>query len=213
MLGQHEDVIYYLTVGNENYPQAPIPEGAGEGILKGMYRLLAAEKRKSKRRIQLLGSGALLNEAVSAAKLLADDFDVQTDVWSVTSYQQLHRDGLAVDRRRRLSAEEPEEQAYVAECLNHTTGPIIAVSDYQKALPTLITPFLNRGVHVLGTDGYGRSGSREDLRYFFEVDRRHIAYAALKELSRGGIVSSKELTQARNKLGIEVDPCLDPATQ
>ncbi|MEX2579425.1 MAG: pyruvate dehydrogenase (acetyl-transferring), homodimeric type [Verrucomicrobiales bacterium] len=206
-----EDVLFYLTVGNESYPQPPAPEGAREGILRGMYRFRDSGSDDDSRRVQLLGSGALLNEAIAASDLLAEKFDVAADVWSVTSYQQLYRDASAAEREHRLDPESEPRRTWVAECLAGAPGPVVAVSDYLKVLPDLLGRHLGRRLHSLGTDGYGRSDTRPGLRDFFEVDRRSIALAALYELMRDGQIEAADVSRARDELGIEPDRP-DPAT-
>jgi len=205
MYGEKEPVFYYLTVGNEKYAQPEMPDGAAEGILKGMYPFREAPKPRAKRRVQLLGSGSILNEVVKAQKYLAESWNVHGDVWAVTSYQQLHRDALEVARSQRLQPEKKLPRPYVAQCLTDTRGPVIAASDYMKALPDLIASHLDKRICSLGTDGYGRSDTRETLRDFFEVDYRHIALAALHELQRDGLMDTDDVVQAREDLKIDPD--------
>jgi len=205
MIEDDEDVIFYLTIGNENYPQPEMPEGTRDGIIGGLYRFRPAEDPDADLRVQLLGSGSLLNEAIRAADWLAENHDVHADVWSVTSYQQLHRDALAAERYNRLHPADEPRRSRVAECLDpdEAPGPVVATSDYLKALPDLISRHAGRRVHALGTDGFGRSDTREALRDFFEVDYRHVALAALYELMRDGKIESKQVAEARDALGID----------
>jgi pyruvate dehydrogenase E1 component len=200
--------FYYLTVGNEGYAMPPMPEGVEEGILRGMYRIRASQ-HAGPLRAQLLGSGAILNEVLHAAELLETKFDVAADVWSVTSYNELRRDALAVERRNLLRPEGPREAAYVTECLKDSVGVVVAASDYLKSLPDQIAKWIPRRVASLGTDGFGRSDSRTALRDFFEVDARYVALAALAELARDGELSAQRVTEAITELGIDAAK-LDP---
>ena len=206
MIEGDRDEIFYLTVGNENYPQPAMPEGAREGIIRGLYRFREASDPGAGRRVQLLGSGSLLNEALKAGDWLAENHGVHADVWSVTSYQQLYRDAAATERHNRLHPDGEPRRSRVAECLDveKAPGPVIASSDYLKALPELIAGHAGRRVHALGTDGFGRSDTREALRNFFEVDHRHIALASLYELMRAGQVEASEVASAMESL--EIDP-------
>jgi pyruvate dehydrogenase E1 component len=197
-----EDLIYYITVGNENYPQLPMPEGAEAGILKGMYRLRPAQKKKARLRAQLLGSGAILPEVIKAQERLAQAYDVYADVWSVTSYKSLYVDALAAERWNMLHPGETPRMPYVAKCLSEAPGPIVASSDYLKALPELIGRHVGRPVHPLGTDGFGRSDTREVLRDFFEIDHRFVTLAVLYELARAGKVKRELVQSAMKELDI-----------
>jgi pyruvate dehydrogenase E1 component len=179
MLEAQEDVFYYITVMNENYVHGAMPAGAEEGILRGMHRVVQAENAQ----VQLLGSGTILREVIAATEMLKNDFGISADVWSVTSYPELRRDGMAVERWNTLHPTEPARTSYVERCLGPTNGPIVAASDYIRALPDLIRTWVPRRYVTLGTDGYGRSDTREALRRFFEVDRKAIAVSALKALS------------------------------
>ncbi|MGQ0546731.1 MAG: pyruvate dehydrogenase (acetyl-transferring), homodimeric type, partial [Betaproteobacteria bacterium] len=169
MLEAQEDVFYYLTVANENYPQPAMAEGAAEGILKGMYRLRDGEK------VQLLGSGPILREVMAAAGLLEKDWGIAAGIWSVTSFTELRRDGMRAGRERRFGR---KAESWVAKCLKDARGPVIAASDYVSAVPDLIRPYVSGSFVSLGTDGFGRSDTRAALRAFFEVDAKHIAVAA-----------------------------------
>ncbi len=180
MVAEHEDVFFYLTIMNENYPQPAMPEGAEEGILRGMH--LVAQDADAQ--VQLLGSGTILREVLAAAELLRDDFGVGADVWSVTSFTELRRDGMASDRLNRLSPGEPPVPSYVEQSLGGRTGPVVAATDYIRALPDGIRPWVRAPFSVLGTDGFGRSDYRRALRRFFEVDRHHVVLAALSALGR-----------------------------
>ena len=179
MVTEHEDVFYYLTVMNENYAQPAIPEGAEEGILRGLHRVRETEGGAA---IQLLGSGTILREVLAAADLLRDEWDADADVWSVTSFPELHRDGMACERWNRLHPTDEARLPYVAQVLD--AGPVVAATDYIRQLPEMIRPWVDEPYTVLGTDGYGRSDYRTALRRFFEVDRHHVVVAALQALGR-----------------------------
>jgi pyruvate dehydrogenase E1 component len=202
-----ESVFYYITVMNEAYEMPAMPEGAREGILKGMYKLKAAPagKKKVKARAQLLGSGAILNEVIKAQQILGEQFDVAADVWSVTSYQELYRDGHAVDRWNRLHPSDAPRVPYVTQCLGKTEGVIVAASDYVKVLPDAIDRWTPRRLTALGTDGFGRSEGRASLRDFFEVDAKHIVLATLVDLARDGAIDKSVPQQAIAALGINAD--------
>jgi pyruvate dehydrogenase E1 component len=188
MLAEQEDVFYYITLMNENYTHPAMPDGAREQILRGMYLLSEGPKRSKKPRVQLLGSGTILREVMAAAELLESDFGVLADVWSVTSFTELRRDGLEVERWNMLHPTEKPRQAYVSQCLGRRDGPAVASTDYIKAFPDQIRQWVPGSYRVLGTDGFGRSDYRRALRSFFEVDRRYVALAALKSLADQGAI-------------------------
>jgi pyruvate dehydrogenase E1 component len=202
MYKDQESIFYYLTVMNEQYAMPPMPEGARDGILKGLYRLQKAANPEAKRKAQLLGSGAILNEVVAAAKLL-ENYDVAADVWSVTSYQELYRDGHACDRWNMLHPTETPRVPYVAKCLEDAPGVIIAASDYLKVLPDSIDRWMPRHIRSLGTDGFGRSEDRRSLRDFFEVDARFVTLATLAELAKEGQIEATVVAQAIKDLNID----------
>jgi pyruvate dehydrogenase E1 component len=204
-----EDVFYYVTVMNENYVQPPMPEGAEQGILRGMYLLEAGEGDGE--RVQLLGSGSILREVRAAAELLRDDFQIASDVWSVTSFGELRRDGHTVDRWNTLNPSEPQRQSVVEELLSGTAGPVIAATDYVRSVPEQIRPYVTATYRTLGTDGFGRSDTRERLRHFFEVNRFFVAVAALKALCDDGRIPPATVRQAIEKYGIDPDKP-DPTT-
>jgi pyruvate dehydrogenase E1 component len=182
-----------------------MPEGAREGILRGMYLLRAGGSARPRGpRVQLLGSGVMVREALAAAELLASDFDVTADVWSVTSFTELRRDGIEVDRWNTLHPSVPPRRAYVSECLEPQRGPVIASTDYMRSFADQIRQWVPRGYRVLGTDGYGRSDYRRALRRFFEVDRHHIVVAALTSLAESGDVESSLVAEAIARY--EIDP-------
>jgi pyruvate dehydrogenase E1 component len=205
MYVEGESIFYYITVMNEQYEMPPMPEGAQEGILKGMYLLRSAEKKPGQARAQLLGSGAILNEAIKAQQILAEHYDVAADVWSVTSYQELYRDGHAIERWNRLHPDEKPRVPYVTQCLGGTEGVLVAASDYVKALPDAIDRWLPRPLTSLGTDGFGRSEGRAALRDFFEVDAKSIAYAALAALAKDGAIQPAAVKKALKDLGVNPD--------
>jgi pyruvate dehydrogenase E1 component len=204
MYQDEESLFYYLTVMNEGYEHPPMPEGSREGILKGMYLLRKSDARDSKLRAQLLGSGAILPHVVQAQKLLAEKFGVAADVWSVTSYKELYKDGIDTERWNMLHPVEKPRVPYVAQCLANAEGPVIAASDYVKTLPCSVAKWLPRGLHALGTDGFGRSDSRAALRNHFEVDARFVALAALYELARDGKIKNDVVQKAIQDLDINV---------
>ena len=205
MYREQEDIFYYITVMNENYAHPPMPEGVEEGILKGMYLLLEAKagKRAKTPRVQLLGSDTILREVVAAGELLQADFGVNADVWSVTSFTQLRRDGLECQRWNTLHPEEEPRISHVESCLKDRTGPVIASTDYMKLHADQIRAFLPKTYRVLGTDGFGRSDTRQKLRSFFEVDRYHVAVAALKALADEGSIPPEQVAAAIRKYGID----------
>jgi pyruvate dehydrogenase E1 component len=203
MYVEQEKIFYYLTVMNEQYEMPPMPEGSRDGILKGLYRFKASERVKAKYRAQLLGSGAILPEVLKAAALL-ERFDVAADVWSVTSYSELYRDGHACERWNMLHPNEKARVPYVTECLSGAPGVLVAASDYVKALPDSIDRWLPRRLRSLGTDGFGRSESRRALRTFFEVNAHFIVLATLSELAREGAIDRSVVRQAIKEF--EIDP-------
>jgi pyruvate dehydrogenase E1 component len=201
MYRDQENVFYYVTVMNENYAHPPMPEGAREGIVRGMYLFREAPERKL--RVQLLGSGAILREVIAAADMLLEDFDVAADVWSVTSMNELRRDGLEVQRWNLLNPEQPPRLSTVERSLGLRPGPVVAATDYIKAFSDQIRPFVPHRYLVLGTDGFGRSDTREKLRDFFEVDRRWVAVAALKALAEEGELPAAHVARALARYGID----------
>jgi pyruvate dehydrogenase E1 component len=204
MLGEQEDVYYYITLLNENYKHPQIPDGAVEGILRGMY-LLRDGGSGSEPRVQLFGSGAILREVIAGAELLEKDWGVRSDVWSVTSFNLLQRDGVDIHRWNMLHPNAPPRKSYVEQSLEGRTGPGVAATDYVRTFAEQIRPFVGKRFYTtLGTDGFGRSDYRRMLRSFFEVDRRYVALAALKSLADEGNVPRENLTKALAKY--EIDP-------
>jgi len=204
MLTEQEDVFYYLTVMNENYPHPALPEGAEEGILKGMY--LLREGAGEGPRVQLLGSGAILREVEAAAELLASDFDVAADVWSAPSFTELRRDGMEVERWNMLHPTGEQRRSWVDHCLADREGPKIAATDYIRTYADQIRAWVPGRYVALGTDGFGRSDYRVKLRSFFEVDRYHVAVAALKALADEGAVEPSVVASAIERYEIETEP-------
>ena len=201
MYADQEDVFYYLTIMNENYQQPAMPKGVEEGILQGMY--LFKKTKKSKLKVQLLGSGTILNEVIAAAEMLADDFGVAADIWSVTSFTELRREGLDCTRWNRLHPEEKPRVSYVEQCLSDREGPFIVSTDYMKLQADQIREFVPGNYNVLGTDGFGRSDGRKQLRKFFEVDRYHVVIAALESLHQEGLIPAKKISEAIKKYKID----------
>ncbi len=199
MLQAQEDVFYYITVMNENYAQPAMPAGAEEGILRGMHCI----KKTSGAAVQLLGSGTILREVLAAAEMLEQDFGIAANVWSVTSYSELRREGLDVERWNTLHATSTQRTSYVEQCLAPTAGPIVAASDYVRALADLIRTWVPRRYVALGTDGFGRSDTREALRRFFEVDRQAIVVSALKALADEERVPPSAVAEALKRYGID----------
>ncbi|HJQ68979.1 MAG TPA: pyruvate dehydrogenase (acetyl-transferring), homodimeric type [Blastocatellia bacterium] len=213
MYEKQENIFYYLTLMNENYPHPQIPDvdGVREGILRGMYRLKASENQNAKLRAQLFGSGAILNEVVEASRILAEQYNVAADVWSVTSYKELYRDGHEVERWNALHPSEKPRAPYVTSCVADAPGVFVAASDYVKALPDSISQWLPRPLISLGTDGYGRSDARDALREFFEVDRRFVTLATLVALAREKKIKTDVVQKAIKDLGIDPEKA-DPFT-
>ena len=210
MYQEMEDRFYYLTIYNENYPQPAMPEGVTDGILHGIYRFQAAENGNAK--VQLFGSGPILNEALRAQKILAEKYQVPADVWSVTSYNELRRDALDVERWNRLHPTEPERKPYLLQALEGVEGPIIASTDYMKVVVDQIAPWLPGRLVTLGTDGFGRSENREYLRRHFENGAEAIAAATLARLARDGQFDKERAKAAIVELGLDPESP-DPVTK
>ncbi|MBU1985246.1 pyruvate dehydrogenase (acetyl-transferring), homodimeric type, partial [bacterium] len=204
MYEKQESIFYYITLMNENYAQPPMPEGVADGILRGIYGFKSAGSANGKQKVHLLGSGTILNEAVKAQEMLAEKYGVHADVWSVTSYKELHRDALAGARWNLLHPEETPRVPYVTQVFGEGEHVFVAASDYVKALPESIAAHLPGPLHTLGTDGFGRSDGRAELRAFFEVDARHIALAALYQLMRAGEVNATMIAGAIRDM--QIDP-------
>ncbi len=203
MYQEQEDLFYYLTLYNENYPMPAMPEGVADGILKGIYRFKTAAEGQGK--VQLFGSGPILNEALRAQSMLAEKYGVPADVWSVTSYNELRRDALAAERWNRLHPGEPARQPYIRQALAGAEGPIVAATDYMKVVADQIAPWLPGRMETLGTDGFGRSDNREHLRRHFEINAESIAVAALSRLARDGQFPIERATAAFAELGVNTE--------
>ena len=202
MVEDQENVYFYLTVMNENYAQPGLKNGDETGIIKGMYKLKAGGK--AKQRVQLLGSGTILREVMAAAELLENDWSISADIWSVTSFTELRRDGIDCDRHNMLNPEAKPQTPYFTQLLEKTSGPIVASTDYMKLFADQVRPFVPKGrdYKVLGTDGFGRSDFRAKLREHFEVDRHFVVLAALRALADEGKVPVGKVAEAIKKYGI-----------
>jgi len=204
MYGAGEDVFYYVTIYNENYPMPARPDGVDEGIVRGLYRLREAPDVEARAiRARLLGSGSILQQVVAAQALLAERFGVAAEVYSAPSFQQLRREALEVERWNRLHPGATPRIPYVSELLGPDGGPIVATTDWLRALPDMVARWLPQGFTSLGTDGFGRSGTRDDLRSFFEIDPAHIAAATLASLTRTGELTGRRAARAIKELGID----------
>jgi len=193
-----ENYYYYITVTNENYIQPPQPKDSDEGIIKGLYKVID----QSDPQVILIGSGSILNESIKAQQIL-DSFGISSDVWSATSFNMLRKDGMEKERFNELNPTAKQKKTYVEECLPSLEKPVIAATDYMRAYPEQIRGFIKAPYYTLGTDGYGRSDSRQKLREFFEVDANNIARMAIYSLFRKGDISKKEITSLYKKLKID----------
>ncbi len=205
MYQEQEDVYYYITVMNENYTHPEMPAGAEKGILKGMYLFRDNDRKSKNLRVQLLGSGTILREVIAAADILKRDFAIDADIWSVTSFNELRREALSVTRWNMLHPTKPSKTSHVENCFKGREGPVVAATDYMKIYADQIREFVPGVYRVLGTDGFGRSDTREKLRQFFEVDRYYIVIAALKALAESGKIADKQVAQAIRTFGIDPD--------
>jgi pyruvate dehydrogenase E1 component len=206
-----EDVFYYLTLYNQDYPMPAMPSGVEDGILRGLY-LYRGAITQAKHRAQLLGSGVILLQALRAQEILAQKYEVAADVWSATSFQQLRDEALTVERWNRMHAGEPARVPYVTKTLESAPGPVIAATDFMKLVPDMVSRWIPRPFTSLGTDGFGRSDTRETLRRFFEVDAEHIVVATLSALAGQGQISHGVVARAIQEFGIGPD-YLDPWRQ
>ncbi len=206
MYEKQENIFYYITTMNENYPHPAIPKNKSveEGILKGMY-LFKEFKNHKKIKIQLLGSGAILREMIKAAEILQNDYKIDSNVWSVTSFSELRKDAIEIERYNLLNPDEKNKKNFVEKCLLHTEGPVLAVSDYIRLNADQIRPFTSKSFYSFGTDGYGRSDTRKNLRKFFEVDKEHIVTYSLSVLAKEQLISSKYVKDAIKKYNINPD--------
>jgi len=201
---KQENIFYYITTMNENYshPEMPKDKSVEEGILKGMY-LFKKNNKNKKNKIQLLGSGAILREMIAAAEILEKDYEIDSDVWSVTSYNELRKEALEIERFNLLNPDKEQKKSYVESCLSRTEGPIVAASDYIRLNSDQIRPFVNKSFYSLGTDGYGRSDTRKNLRKFFEVDKEHLVAYSLSILAKEQLIPSKYAKEAIKKYKID----------
>lgn len=210
MYEKQENVFYYITVMNENYTHPDMPKGVEEGIIKGMY-LLKENKRKSKNHVQLMGSGTILREVIQASQMLEEDFSITSDIWSITSFNELRKDGLAVERYNNMHPKNKAQESYVTSLLKGRKGPVIAATDYMRIYADQIRPFVPNRYVTLGTDGYGRSDTRVKLRHFFEVDAKFIVLSALNALVAEGTLEKSKVVDAMKRYNINPDK-LDPVT-
>ena len=210
MIENQEDVFYYITVMNENYSHPEMPKGAEADIIKGMYPFSTSKVKGEK--VQLMGSGVILREVIEAQKILENDYGVSADVWSVTSFNELRKDALEADRWNRMNPDKPQKESHITKHLKKAEGPIIASTDYMKSFAEQIAVFLPHKFVALGTDGFGRSDSRENLRHFFEVDRHYVVVATLKALSDEGKIKSSIVTDAIKKFKLDPNKP-NPVTQ
>ena len=210
MIENQEDVFYYITLMNENYSHPEMPKGVEADIIKGMY-LFSTSKVKGEK-VQLMGSGVILREVIEAQKILETDYGVSADVWSVTSFNELRKDALEIDRWNRMNPDKPQKESHIMKHLKKAEGPIIASTDYMKSFAEQIAVFLPHTFVALGTDGFGRSDSRENLRQFFEVDRHYVVVATLKALSDQGKIKSSIVTDAIKKFKLDPNKP-NPVTQ
>ncbi len=199
---KNENIFYYITAMNENYAHPEKPKGSDEGILKGMY-LFKEYKDNYKIKVQLMGSGTILREAIAAAEILSKDYGVAADIWSVTSFNELRKDGMEVERRNLLNPNGKKEKTYIEKCLEDRDGPVIAVSDYVRSFTDQIRPYTGKAFYSLGTDGYGRSDTRKKLRKFFEVDKEHIVAYTLSALAKEQLIASDNAEKAIKKYNID----------
>jgi pyruvate dehydrogenase E1 component len=205
MYEKQENIFYYITVMNENYAQPEIPEGVSDGILKGMYRLKKSELKNAKGKVHLLGSGTILNEVIKAAAKLENDYNVSADIWSVTSYKNIHLDAQETERWNMLNPDKDPKMPYISEITKGESGVFVAASDFVQLSSDAIAKWLPGSLHSLGTYGFGRSEGRASLRDFFEVDEKHIVYASLHSLAKEGKIKKESLKKAQKELGINPD--------
>ncbi|HAT6936874.1 TPA: pyruvate dehydrogenase (acetyl-transferring), homodimeric type [Legionella pneumophila] len=210
MYEKQENVFYYITIMNENYSHPDMPEGVEEGIIKGMY-LLKENKKKSKNHVQLMGCGTILREVIKAAEMLEEDFSITSDIWSVTSFNELRKEGLAVERYNNMHPKNKPQESYVTSQLKGRRGPVIATTDYMRIYADQIRPFVPNRYITLGTDGYGRSDTRTQLRHFFEVDAKFVVLTALNALVAEGALDKTKVVDAMKRYNINPDK-LDPMT-
>jgi pyruvate dehydrogenase E1 component len=199
---KNENIFYYITAMNENYSHPEKPKGCDEGILKGMY-LFKENNNKGKTKVQLLGSGTILREIIAASKILSKDYGIDSDIWSVTSFNELRKDGMETERWNLLNPSEKKKKSYIENCLDKRDGPVIATSDYVRSFSDQIRPYTQKSFYSLGTDGFGRSDTRKNLRKFFEVDKEHIVAYTLSALAKEQLVGSEKAEEAIKKYEID----------
>jgi len=203
MYVDQEDIFYYITLTNENYLHPPMPEGSQEGIKKGIYLFKKGEKSSTD--LQLMGSGSILTEVIKAGEILEDEFNFSCNIWSVPGINQLYKEGLEFERKQKFSKKPTEKLPFITETLNKYQGPAIIATDYVKAYPERLRNFIPMPYHVLGTDGFGRSDTREKLREYFEIGYKHIIIAALKALYQQNKINQKDIDQAMKKYSVDLD--------
>jgi len=212
MYKDREDIFYYITVGNESYPQAAIPKGSSEGILKGLYKILPSKNnKKDAPRAHLFGSGSIVKEVKRAQEILEKTYKISVDIWSATSYKELRREALAVERWNMLNPGKETKKSYLETILEKEQGVFLAVSDFMKMVPDQIARWVPGGLYTLGTDGYGRSDTREATRRFFEIDAESIVIATLSQLAKEKKVTTAIVTKAIKDLGVDpkkIDPVI-----
>jgi pyruvate dehydrogenase E1 component len=204
MHDKQENIFYYITTMNENYthPKMPKDKSVENGILKGMY-LFNEHNKYKKTKIQLLGSGTILREIIKAAEILQNEYHIDSNLWSVTSYNELRKEAIEVERYNLLNPEKKPKKTYIEECLSSTEGPIVAASDYIRLNSDQIRPFTTKSFYSFGTDGYGRSDTRKNLRKFFEIDKEHIVAYSLSVLAKEQLIPSKYAKEAIKKYKID----------
>ena len=203
MHDKQENIFYYITTMNENYshPEMPDETTVEKGILKGMY-LFKENNKYGKTKIQFLGSGTILREMIAAAEIREKDYEIDSNVWSVTSFNELRKEALEIERYNLLNPDKKPKKTYVEKCLTSTDGPVVAASDYMRMNSDQIQPFTSKSFYSFGTDGYGRSDTRKNLRKFFEVDKEHIVTYSLSVLAKEQLISSKLALEAMKKYKI-----------
>ena len=197
-----ENIFYYITSMNENYSHPEKPQGADDGILRGMY-LLKENNNKGKTKVQLLGSGTILREVIEASKILSKEYGIDSDIWSVTSFNELRKDGMETERWNLLNPDQKKKKSYVEKCLGKRDGPVIAASDYVRSFSDQLRPYVQKPFYSFGTDGYGRSDTRKKLRKFFEVDKEHIVAYTLSALAKEQLIATKHAEKAIKKYKID----------
>ena len=199
---KNENIFYYITTMNENYSHPEMPKDCEDGILKGMYKIKESSSSKEAK-IQLLGSGTILREMMAASDILKKEYQVDSEVWSVTSFNELRKNGIEVERQNLLNPSETNKKSYIEECLGKQQGPILAATDYMRINADQIRSFTKKSFYSLGTDGYGRSDTRKNLRSFFEVDKEHIVAYSLSVLAKEQLITSKYAEDAIKKYNID----------